>query len=131
MTAKIILGKRPKHFKRIVKAPMVEGGEGRVEISFIYRTRTEFGAFVDELFAAADVQPAGQAEEEVKFSLQQALEKTRDSNADYILKVADGWDLDVPFTRDNVVQMCDELPGIAMEIINTYRLAVSDGRLGN
>lgn len=129
--AKIKLGNRPKHFKRIITVPLPEGESGTVEVSYIYRTRTEFGAFVDTLFAAAGVQPASQADEDVKFSLQVALEKTRDQNADYILKIADGWNLDQEFCRANVVQLCDELPGAAMAIINTYREAVTEGVLGN
>lgn len=129
--AKITLGKRPKHFKRTLTVPMLEGGEGQIEISFIYRTRTEFGAFVDGLFAAAGEKPASAADEDVAFSLAKSLEKTRDTNADYILQIADGWNLDVEFSHAAVVQLCDELPGAALEIINAYRLAVTEGRLGN
>lgn len=129
--AKIILGKRPVSFKKTIKVPMLEGGEGTVEVDYVYRTRTEFGAFVDELFSSAGVKPASQADEDVKFSLQQALERTRDTNADYILKIAKGWNLDVEFSRDAVVQLCDELPGAAMSIIDSYRVAITEGRLGN
>jgi hypothetical protein len=129
--AKIVLGKRPKNFKKIIKIPMLEGGEGTVEVSYIYRTRTEFGAFVDELFADAGVKPASQADDDVKFSLAEALARTRDTNADYILKIVDGWNLDIDFSRDAVVQMCDELPGAALAMIDSYRLAVTEGRLGN
>jgi len=129
--AKIVLGKRPKNFKKIIKIPMLEGGEGTVEVSYIYRTRTEFGAFVDELFADAGVKPASQADDDVKFSLAEALARTRDTNADYILKIVDGWNLDIDFSREAVVQMCDELPGAALAMIDSYRLAVTEGRLGN
>ena len=127
----IKLGKRPKHFTRKITVPLPEGGDGSVEIRYLYRTRTEFGAFVDELLSAANVKPASQAEEDVAFSLKAALEATRDTNADYILKIADGWNLDEEFSRESVVQLCDELPGAAMAIINTYRQAVAEGRLGN
>lgn len=129
--AKIILGKRPKSFKKVIKFPMLEGGEGSVEVSYVYRTRTEFGAFIDNLMTDAGVTPASQADDDVKFSLEKALEKTKETNADYIMKVADGWNLDVDFSRDNVAQLCDELPGAALEIMNVYRVAVSEGRLGN
>ena len=129
--AKIVLGKRPKSFKRTLKVPLPEGAEGSIELSFVYRTRSEFGAFVDELLAAAKVKPASAADEDVAFSLQQSLELTRDTNADYILKIVDGWNLDEEFTRDAVVQLCDELPGVALAIINDYRAAVTEGRLGN
>lgn len=129
--AKITLGKRPKNFKRIIKVPMLEGGEGTVEVSYVYRTRTEFGQFVDELLEAAQVTPASQSDDDVKFSLQQALERTRDTNADYLLKIMDGWNLDEPFGRAALVQLCDELPGAAMAMIDQYRAAITEGRLGN
>lgn len=129
--AKIKLGSRPKNFKRSITVTLPEGGKGTVEMSYIYRTRSEFGAFVDELFSSAGVKPASQSDEDVKFSLKDALEKTRDQNADYILLIADGWNLDEDFTKANIAQLCDELPGAAMEIINTYRQAVTEGVLGN
>jgi len=130
--AKIILGKRPKSFKHTISVALPEGGTGTMQLSFIYRTRTEFGAFVDGLVDAAKVAPpASAADEDVAFSLQQALEKTRDTNADYILQIVDGWNLDDEFSRDAVVRMCDELPGVALAIINDYRAAITEGRLGN
>ena len=129
--AKIILGKRPKSFTRAIKVPMLEGGEGTIEVSFVYRTRTEFGAFVDELLDAAKVVPASASDDDVKFSLAEALERTRDTNADYILRIADGWNLDEPFSRAALVQLCDELPGAALAIIDQYRAAITEGRLGN
>lgn len=129
--AKIKLGNRPKNFKRTIKVTLPEGGEGTVEMSYIYRTRSEFGKFVDELMESAGVEQKSQADEDVKFSLAEALSKTRDTNADYILKIADGWNLDDEFSRESVAQLCDELPGAALEIINQYRMAITEGRLGN
>jgi hypothetical protein len=130
--ARIKLGARPKTFESTVTVPMPEGGTASVRMQYRYRTRTEFGAFVDELVAAAGTAPpASQQDEDVRFSLLQALESTRDTNADYILKIAEGWDLDVDFNRASLVQLCDELPGAALAIIERYRLATTEGRLGN
>jgi hypothetical protein len=129
--AKITLGKRPTSFKKTIKVPMLDGTEATVDVQYVYRTRTEFGAFVDALFAKAGEPPASQSAEDVKFSLAAALAKTRDTNADYILQIVSGWDLDVAFNVENVRQLCDELPGAAMAIIDSYRIAVSEGRLGN
>lgn len=129
--AKIVLGNRPKSFKKKVTVQMPEGGTGEITVSYIYRTRKEFGVFVDEVFKDAGVKPSGQTDEEVKFSLAEALAKTTEINADYIMKIADGWDIPEDFTRPNVEQLCDELPGVAMAMIDTYRQAVSEGRLGN
>lgn len=129
--AKIKLGARPKNFPLSVTITLPEGGEGSIRMSFIYRTRTEFGKFVDELLEKADVKPKGSTDDDVKFSLEEALEKTRDQNADYILKIADGWNLDEEFSRENIARLCDELPAAAIEIINRYRAAITEGKLGN
>lgn len=129
--AKLILGKRPKNFKTKVSFPMLDGDTGVMEISYIYRTRTEFGALIDGLMEEAGVETPDGSEEAQKFSLAEALEKTRDTNADYIMKVVDGWNLDVEFSRDTVAQLCDEVPAAAMSIMNTYRNAITEGRLGN
>lgn len=129
--AKIKLGNRPKNFKKTVKVPMLEGGEGTIEVSYIYRTRTEFGGLIDGLMDKAGVVPASQGDADQKFSLAAALEKTRESNADYIMQVADGWNLDVEFSREAVAQLCDELPGAALAIMNDYRMAITEGRMGN
>lgn len=129
--AKIKLGARPKNFKKQIKVTLPEGGEGVVEMSYIYRTRTEFGKFVDELLDSAGVANNIGSAEELKFSMQAALAKTKETNADYIMAIADGWNLDEEFNRANVEQLCDELPGAAQEIMDQYRDAVAQGRLGN
>lgn len=130
--AKIKLGARPKTFVHTITVPMPEGGNAQVQMVYKYRTRSEFGAFVDNLLlAAGSTPPASQADDDVAFSLRQALEKTRDTNADYILQIAEGWNLDEDFNRASVVQLCDELPGAAQAIIESYRAALTEGRLGN
>lgn len=130
--AKIRLGARPKTFMLPVTVDMPEGGQATVRMQYKYRTRTEFGKFVDELVqASGTAPPASQADDDVRFSLQKALEATRDTNADYILQIADGWDLDVEFDRTGLVQFCDELPGAAFAVIERYRAALTEGRLGN
>jgi hypothetical protein len=125
--AKIVLGTRPKNFKAKVTFPLLDGTEGLIEVSFRYRTRTEFGELIDALMNEAT---AGESTEE-KLSLADALTKTRDTNAEYILKVADGWNLEEKFNLENVAQLCDEFPAAAMAIMNTYRSAITEGRLGN
>ena len=129
--AKIILGKRPKNFKRTITIDLLEGGKGTIEVSYLYRTRSEFGQFVDELMDAAGVKLENQTDDEVKFSLKKALQRTLETNADYIMKIADGWNLDIEFSPGAVAQLCDELPGAALQIIDQYRTAITEGRLGN
>lgn len=129
--AKIVLGKRPESFKKKVTVQLPEGEMGEITVIYKYRTRKEFGEFVDGLFAAANVTPAGTSDEEVKFSLVQALAKMTGTNASYVMETLLGWDLAAEFSRESVEQLCDELPGVAMAIIDTYRQACVEGRLGN
>ncbi len=135
--SKVKLGSRPKHFKATIQVPLHEGQAGTIQVSYIYRTRKEFGAFVDELLAAVPKQAAAAVADEAaaapagKYSLAADLGKSIDTQADYIMRIADGWDLDEPFNRLSVYTLCDELPGAAVAIIEHYRNAVSEGRLGN
>jgi hypothetical protein len=129
--AKVVLGKRPKNFKAKVAFPMLEGEDGVIEVSYVYRTKTEFGALIDGLLSEAGVTPTGVDEQSQNFSLEEAMRRTKDTNADYLMKVMDGWNLDEPFGRDTVAQLCDEVPAAAMAIMNQYRAAITEGRLGN
>lgn len=127
--AKIKLGNRPKNFPKTITVDMLDGSEGAIEVSYRYRTRTEFGAFLDGMFKDAGVQP--DKKKPVKVLIAEIMEKTRDTNAEYIIEVIDSWNLDEEFSIENVQQLCDELPGVANAIMETYRVAITEGRLGN
>lgn len=126
MATKIKLGQRPESFKRIVKFALLDGSEGLIEIDYIYRTRSEFGRLVDELFDAGQ-----QATQDEKFSLASVMSRTSATNADYILKIARGWNLDEPFERSALEQLSDEIPAAVAAIMEQYRIAITEGRLGN
>ena len=129
MASKIKLGNRPKSFKRVVTFDMLEGGKGSIECIYKYRTRSEFGVFVDALMEAAgaqDQQPEGE-----KFSMRELMERTAGANADYILDVLEGWNLDEDLSKPNVQQLSDELPAAAIAIMETYRTACIEGRAKN
>jgi hypothetical protein len=126
--AKIKLGATPKNFKKTVKFPMLDGSTGSIEITYRYRTRKEFGLFIDALMEAAG---ETKRQDDEKFSMADLMEKTAGSNADYVLQVVDGWNLDEDLTHDNVQQLSDELPAAVNAVMETYRVAVTEGRLGN
>lgn len=129
--AKIKLGARPKSFHKEVEFPMLDGTTGKIEMIYKYRTRCEFGAFIDEIMDAAKVAPTTDDKGEQTFSMAALMEKTAGSNADYILRVAEGWNLDEPFDLAHAQQLADELPAAATAIMETYRAAVVEGRLKN
>lgn len=128
MAIKIKLGTRPKSFPRTVVFPMLEGPDGQIEMSFKYRTREEFGTFVDALVEAAGITATPGDE---KFSMAKMLGKTSAANADYVLQIADGWNLDEPFTREAIEQLGNEIPAAVLAIMEDYRSAITEGRKGN
>jgi hypothetical protein len=155
--AKVKLGSRPKQIKRTVETTLPEGETGTIACVFKYRTRKEFGDFIDAMSTKALVSkeaskaeapppttkkpkrgksaPAAAAAEPAKagliFSMHDMMNKRCEAGADYLMEVLEGWDLDVPFSRAAVEQLCDELPGAAQDIMDAYRAAVVEGRLGN
>lgn len=122
--AKIKLGARPKNFTAPVKFAMLDGSEGVINVTYKYRTRTEFGAFLDEVYAERESD--GQAN-----LIEMAYANGNGKIAGQIMRAAEGWDLDEPFTEENVQALVNELPAAAGAIIATYERAVKDGVLGN
>lgn len=135
--AKITLGKRPKNFKKTISVQMLDGTTGTVECIFKYRTKKEYGEFIDGITEAAraaeKTKETTKAEDaEVKpFSLAEYLEKSVDAGSDYILQILEGWNLDVELSKESVEDLANEFPGAAAAIIETYRTAVTEGRMGN
>lgn len=127
MAGKIKLGNRPKSFKHTVKFKLLDGSEGQIECLYKYRTRTEFGEFLDHLMAAAKIDKSRDGE----ISMAELMGKTRDANADYLLDVLEGWDLDEDLNRDALQQLADEVPAASNAIMEAYRMAIQEGRLGN
>lgn len=128
--ATIKLGARPKNFTQTITVPMHEGETGVIKVSYRYRTRTEYGAFIDGLVRDSGV-PAVADGEEIGAVMTRAMAAARDKNADYIMQIVDGWNLEAEFSRAAVVQLCDELPGAALAIMKAYTDAITEGRLGN
>lgn len=138
--AKIVLGKRPETFKKTVTIPMLDGTKGTIECTFRYRTRKEFGALVDGIRAeaeklgaqaTAEAAPTEEGAPAKAWSMRDHFEKLVGTNADYMLQILDGWNLDVPLNAESLQQLSDELPAASEAIVEAYRAAITEGRLGN
>jgi N-acyl-D-aspartate/D-glutamate deacylase len=144
--AKLILGKPPKHISKELDFPMLDGTVGSIEVNFIYRTRSEYAEFVDKRsaaikeaaeaeLAAMKAKASEQKEEGVSLDLgmpeAEIQGKKSASQADFIMGAVQGWNLDIPFDREAVLQLVDEVPQAAQTIIAAYREAMTEGRLGN
>lgn len=144
---KIVLGNRPKSFKRVVKVPLHDDPDGFIEVSYKYRTLTEFGAFIDDyskqveakIQAEGDARDAarkaaeekGETYEEQVPTNEELRKKQAQASAEYLALIMDGWNLDVEFGAEALYQLCDEVPAAAAQIVNDYRIAITEGRLGN
>lgn len=102
--AKLALTAAPT-FKANVPIPVP--GKKPVPVEFIFkgRTKTEFQAFLENLRDRED--------------------------ADVVLDIATGWELEDAFVRESIVQMNDSYIGSARAIIETYINELSGARLGN
>lgn len=127
--AKIKLGARPKNFTAPVKFKLLDGSDAVIDVTFKYRTRTEFGAFLDEIYAENNVKP--DADEDKSTMLERAYQAGVENHAKQIMRAAEGWSLDEPFNAENVQALCDEIPAAAQAIMAVYQSAINEGRLGN
>ena len=124
----IKLGERPKTFKSIeVAVTLPDGTEGVIPVTYRYRTKREFGKWQDEAAAASTVK----RNENEEFSWEKFYEQNTDAAADQLLKAIDTWGLDVPLSRDTLIQMGDEMPGAVVALLGAYAAACCQGRLGN
>jgi hypothetical protein len=126
--AKITLGKRPQFIETTISAPLPDGTVGSIKVKYKYRTRTEFGEMIDKRIAEARTEPPA---EPADFSVATMQRQARDANAAYLLDILDGWDLSDEVNLETATQLCDEFPGMAQAVIDGYRLAATEGRLGN
>ena len=123
----IVLGKKPDGIPHTLKIKLPDGTEGLLPVTFKYRTRTEFGGFVDSVFGTEPPAFDGTA----KTAAQQQQRATVQLNGQYIHGCLKDWGLDAPFGLQACIQLADELPGAVQEIMDTYRRLMVEGRRGN
>lgn len=124
--AKIKLGTPPKNFKRKISIDLLDGTKGDVEFTFKYRTRSEYAALMDNTLKAEN-----DAEIPKDETAAQAFDRIGAGTVDFILDIAESWDLDDDFNHDNVKTLIDTYPAITAAASEAYRLAILDGRTKN
>ena len=123
----IVLGKRPDGLPDTLTIKMPDGTDGLLPVTFKYRTRTEFGEFLDSIFGVTPPDFDGTA----KNAAANQQRGTAQYNGQYIFGCLKDWGLDAPFTLQACIQLADELPGVAQAVMNRYRKLSIEGRLGN
>ena len=125
--AKLKLGSPPKTFKQKVEIPLLDGGTADITLDFKYRTRKEFGEFVDGFIKSASEPKKKKTEQ----TLTDILANEDEANAQYILQVAEGWDLEDSFNEASILQLITEYPSANLAIGEAYMSALMKGRAKN
>lgn len=127
MSSKIKLGNPPKSFSAAVSIPVFDGTE-QINIRYIYRRKTEYAQLMDA-FTKEIQKPKKQTEK--ANTMHDVVMDTINGNVDFVLKIAEGWDLSDEFNASNIAKLDDEYPGAIKAIIDTYEKALFEGRVKN
>lgn len=120
--AKIKLGARPESVKFTAKFKLLDGQDGQIACVFKYRTRTEFAEYVKGMTGKKD---------DGEFDYAAFIQGNVQQSAEYLKGVLLGWDLDAELNDESLFQLADELPQACAAIMEAYRAAMLEGRLGN
>lgn len=139
MANKIKLGARPKTFKTIeVAVTMPDGFEGVIPVNYVYRTKKEFGRWLDEAAEKSKqkTSPAVDGSETtsappVEFSWEKFYEQNTEGAVEQLLGAIDSWELDTSMNRAALLQLGDEAPATIIALLGAYGSACREGRLGN
>jgi hypothetical protein len=127
--AKLVLGKTPEFFKPFnVKFTLPDGTEDAIKVTFKYKTRKQFAAFLNELFAeTGETKPEGDAKVDFEALFAKGGEKT----VAHLSKIISEWDFAEPPTRETLASLHDQAPAAATAITQAYSAACTEGKLGN
>ena len=127
--ATIKLGNKPKTFKPFpVKFTMPDGEEGAINATFKYRTRKEYGAFLNDLYHSADTEKPPEGE---KIDFEALFAKGGEETVKKLNDAFDAWEFGYGLSEETLLQMQDEIPASIAAFGDAYRLACLEGRLGN
>lgn len=127
--AKLIIGKTPANFKPFnVKFTLPDGEEDQILVTFKYKTRSQFAAFLNELFGeAGEEKPT--PEEKVDF--ENLFAKGGDKTVAHLSKIIADWDFAEKPTSETLRALHDQAPAAAAAMTAAYSAACTEGRLGN
>lgn len=118
---------RPDNFAPFaVKFTDPSGGEASIKAVFKYRTRKEFAALLNDVFGSTEKIEGDQID------FVALTDKDIGKAADRLIESLVSWDVEgFPLNKANLVQLADECPAAIAAMWTGYRMACTEGRLGN
>lgn len=107
--SKVVLARKPT-FDLPVSATLLGGGKVEFQVTYKAMLLSEYRAFIERI-------NAGQYRE--------AKESV------VVMEIAEGWDLDRPFTAEGIDAAADEVPGLGGAISRKFVEEYERARLGN
>ncbi len=132
--SKYKFGAAPKDFPKTVDIVLLNGEVSEIKFNFKYRTRSEFADLIDQNIAEAKERAEASEKDEKKASeitIASMYAQMDQIGVDFIMKIADGWDLDEPFSAAALARLENENPGSMTEIAAVYRASVAEPRTKN
>lgn len=126
---KLVLGKTPATFKPFnVEFTLPDGEQDKIQITFKYKTRSQFAAFLNELY-----QESGETKQDSgdKVDFEKLFAKGGDKTVSHLSKIIAEWDFADKPTAENLRALHDQVPAAAAAITAAYSAACTEGRLGN
>ncbi len=127
--AKLILGKTPATFKPFaVKFTLPDGVEDEIKVTFHYKTRSQFAAFLNELFTeSGEAKP----DKDEKVDFEKLFAKGGEKTVAHLSKIIAAWDFAEPPTAETLRQLHDQAPAAAAALTSCFSSAATEGKLGN
>jgi putative N-acetylmannosamine-6-phosphate epimerase len=99
---KFVLDPAPT-FKAKVELPVHGGNTVPVEFTFKHRTKDEMAEFI----------------------------KSTMNDAESVMAMCEGWELEDEFNAENVAKMCQNYQGSWLAVLRTYAIEIQQAKLGN
>lgn len=128
---KINLSQAPEAFSHPVKLELPNGDEAEIVIEYIYREKLEYGKWIDEQLTKQKDKKTAEKDKKKEFdsSIHDLMAEQMQLDAEGLLEVAKGWDLQEPFTQENIVKFENKYPGVIQAIATAYPAALYATRL--
>lgn len=111
----------------MVKFEMPEGGEDQILVTFKYKTRIEFAAFLDSLYTEAGIEKP--ADDKIDFVA--IYKRGDDKTVGHLAQIIEAWDLSEEIKPATLSMLYNQAPAAAAAITSAYSAACTEGRLGN